>query len=141
MPGWQRRMLTTGRSEKNARMGEAHAHYRKKKRKRKNARMGEAHKNNSNNNSTLHSSQREIKAVVRSHNEERISIILKSRNTHTYTLLDIRPLSLSAYTNNSKPKITWRFTHPQPSLRKLFPTAVLTLAHAKLMTGITFIKN
>ena len=54
-----------------------------------------------NNNNILYSSQREIKAVVRSHNEEHMSIIL-SHETHTHT----PPFSQSAYTN-SKPKITW----------------------------------
>ena len=37
-----------------------------------------------NNNNTLYSSQREIKAVVRSHNEEHISVIL-SHETHAHT--------------------------------------------------------
>ena len=37
-----------------------------------------------NNNNILYSSQREIKAVVRSHNEEHISIIL-SHETHAHT--------------------------------------------------------
>jgi len=40
--------------------------------------------NNSNNKNNLHSPQREIKAVVRSHNEEHISIIL-SHETHAHT--------------------------------------------------------
>ena len=40
--------------------------------------------NNNNNNNILYSSQREIKAVVRSHNEEHISIIL-SHETHAHT--------------------------------------------------------
>ena len=37
-----------------------------------------------NNNNILYSSQREIKAVVRSHNEEHLSIIL-SHETHAHT--------------------------------------------------------
>ena len=40
--------------------------------------------NNNNNNNILYSSQPEIKAVVRSHNEERISIILR-HETHAHT--------------------------------------------------------
>ena len=40
--------------------------------------------NNNNNNNILYSSQREIKAVVHSHNEEHISIIL-SHETHAHT--------------------------------------------------------
>ena len=61
---------------------------------------GSAHvftNNNYNNNNILYSSQREIKAVVRSHNQEHISIILSHEthaHTRTYTLLDIRPLSV-----------------------------------------------
>ena len=56
-------------------------------------RAEEAHNNNSNNNNNnnnniLYSSQREIKAVVRSHNKEHISIIL-SHETHVHTHLDI----------------------------------------------------
>ena len=43
-----------------------------------------AHNNNNNNNNVLYSAQREIKAVVRSHNEEHISIIL-SHETHAHT--------------------------------------------------------
>ena len=39
--------------------------------------------NNNNNNNILYSSQREIKAFVRSHNEEHISIILSWKNTRT----------------------------------------------------------
>ena len=42
----------------------------------------------SNNNNILSSSQREIKAVVRSHNEEHISVILSHdphAHTHSYT--------------------------------------------------------
>ena len=86
-----------------------------------------------NNNNILYSSQREIKAVVRSHNEEHNNS--KSWNTRIYALLRL-PFSQSAYTS-SKPQITWnnvfsvklkrknsqiksiRFTHPQPSLKKL----------------------
>ena len=56
-----------------------------------------------NNNNILYSSQREIKDVVRSHNEEHISIILSSLNTRTYTLLDIRPLFLSLHTLIANP--------------------------------------
>ena len=60
----------------------------------------------------------------------------------------------------SKPQITWnnafsvkpkrknsqikiiRFTHPQPSLRKLSSSIdVLMHVHTQLMTGIIFIKN
>ena len=61
---------------------------------------------NNNNNSILYSSQREIKAVIRSHNEEHISIIL-SHETRTYTflLLDIRPLSLNLHTLTANPKL------------------------------------
>ena len=40
--------------------------------------------NNNNNNSILYLSQQEIKAVVRSHNEEHLSIIL-SHKTHAHT--------------------------------------------------------
>ena len=40
--------------------------------------------NNNNSNNILYSSQREIKGVVRSHTEERISIIL-SHETHAHT--------------------------------------------------------
>ena len=40
--------------------------------------------NNNNNNSIFYLSQQEIKAVVQSHNEEHISIIL-SHKTHAYT--------------------------------------------------------
>ena len=44
-----------------------------------------ANNNNSNNNNNiLYSSQREIKAVVRPHNEEHISVIL-SHETHAHT--------------------------------------------------------
>ena len=57
-----------------------------------------------NNNDILYSSQREIKAVVRSHNEERISVIL-SRETRMYTLLDICPLSLNLNTLTANPKL------------------------------------
>ena len=39
---------------------------------------------NNNNNNILYSSQREIKAVVRSHDEEHISIIL-NHETHAHT--------------------------------------------------------
>ena len=56
------------------------------------------------NNDILYSSQREFKAVVRSHNEEHISIIL-SQETRTYTLLDIRPLSLNLHTLIANPKL------------------------------------
>ena len=42
--------------------------------------------NNNNNNNRLYSSQREIKAVVRSHNEEHISIIL-NRELHAQNQL------------------------------------------------------
>ena len=54
-----------------------------------------------NNNNILYSSLREIKAVVRSHNEEHISIILNHE-----TLSHTPPFFQSAYTN-SKPKISW----------------------------------
>ena len=56
----------------------------------------------SNNNSILYSSLREIKAVVRSHNEEHNNS--KSLNTCTYTLLDICPLSLNLHTLIANPK-------------------------------------
>ena len=61
---------------------------------------------NNDNNNILYSSQREIKAVVRWHNEERISVIL-SHETHAYTLLllDIRPLSLNLHTLIANPKL------------------------------------
>ena len=63
------------------------------------------HIHNGNNiNNILYSSQQEIKAVIQSHNEEHISIIL-SRETHTYTLLDICPLSLSLHALISNPKL------------------------------------
>ena len=48
------------------------------------------------NNNILYSSQREIKAVVRSHNKERISIILR----HT------PPFSQSAYTNRNMESVS-----------------------------------
>ena len=57
-----------------------------------------------NNNNILYSSQREIKAVVRSHNEEHVSIIL-SHETRTYTLLDICPFSLNLHTLIANPKL------------------------------------
>ena len=62
--------------------------------------------NNNNNNSILYSSQREIKAVVRSHNEEHniISIILSHEthaHTHIHTLRQKPPFSRSAYTNRN----------------------------------------
>ena len=62
---------------------------------------------NNNNKDVLYSSQREIKAVVRSHNEEHISVILVTKHTHihTLTLRHTPPFSQSAYTN-SKPQIT-----------------------------------
>ena len=63
----------------------------------------------SDNNNILYSSQRKIKAVIRSHNEGHISVIL-SHETCTYTLLDIRPLSLNLHTliaNPELPGITW----------------------------------
>ena len=66
--------------------------------------------NNNNNNNILYSSQQETEAVIQSHNEEHISIILShGTHAHVYTLLllDICPLfSQSAFTN-SKPKIAW----------------------------------
>ena len=46
---------------------------------------------------------REIKAVVQSHNEEHNNS--KSLNTCTYTLLDIRPLSLNLHTLIANPDI------------------------------------
>ena len=62
--------------------------------------------NNNNNNNILYLSQREIKAVVRSHNKEHISIIL-SHETHAHNTLGyMPPFSQSAYTS-SKPKIFW----------------------------------
>ena len=57
-----------------------------------------------NNNNILYSSQREIKAVVRSHNEKTYLSNSKSLNTRTYTLLDIRPLFLSLHTLKANPK-------------------------------------
>ena len=100
-----------------------------------------------NNNNILYSSLREIKAVVRSHNEEPISIILSSLNARTY-LRHTPPFSQSAYTN-SKPKISGnnafsvkpKRKNSEPSLRKLSSTDVLMHAHTQLMTGIIFIKN
>ena len=55
-------------------------------------------------NNILYSSQREIKAVIRSHNAEHISITL-SHEIHTYTLLNIRPLSLNLHTLIANPKL------------------------------------
>ena len=59
-----------------------------------------------NNNNIFYSSQRETKAVVRSHNEEHISIIV-SHEPHAYTLLliDIRPLALNLHTLIANPKL------------------------------------
>ena len=55
--------------------------------------------NNNNNNNIFYSSLRETKAVVRSHNEERNYLDhSKSLSTRTYTLLNIRPLSLNLQT-------------------------------------------
>ena len=87
-----------------------------------------------NNNHTLYSFQQEVKAVVQLHNEEHISVIL-SHETHAHTLLDICPLSLNLHTLTANPKLPRkmlslsnqnvktqkiiRFTHPQPSRRKL----------------------
>ena len=61
-----------------------------------------------NNKNIPYLSQREIKAVVRSHNEEHISIILSHETlAHTHsTLRQTPPFSQSAYTK-SKHKITW----------------------------------
>ena len=60
------------------------------------------------NNNILYSSQRKIKTVIRSHNEEHISVIL-SHETHAhiyiYTLLDIRRLSLNLHTLIANPKL------------------------------------
>ena len=71
--------------------------------------QGRENNNNDNNNDILYSSQREIKAVVRSHNEEHISIILSHEThththsyTHIHTLRHTPPFSQSAY-SNSKP--------------------------------------
>ena len=88
------------------------------------------------------------------------------KHTHMHTLGHTPHFSQSAYTNSndlmlipSKPTITWnnaysvkekrkisikiiRFTHPQPSRRKLSSsTDVLTHAHTQLMTDIIFIKT
>ena len=61
--------------------------------------------NNSNN--ILYSSQREIKAVVRSHNEEHVSII-QSHETHAHTRSwTYAPVSLNLRTLIANPKITW----------------------------------
>ena len=56
-----------------------------------------------NNNNILYSTQREIKAVVRSHNEEHNNY--KPWNTRTYTLLDKRPLSPSLCILIANPKL------------------------------------
>ena len=91
-----------------------------------------------NNNNILYSSLREIKAVVRSHNEELYLNSSNSLNTRTYTLLVIRPLSLNLHTLTANPKFPGimlslsnqnvktqikiiRFTHPQPSLESYHP--------------------
>ena len=64
--------------------------------------------NNNNNNNILYLSLREIKAVVRSHNEKHISVIL-SHEPHAHThFLDTRPLSLNLHTLIANPKITWK---------------------------------
>ena len=66
-----------------------------------------ANHNNSNNNNILYSSQQEIKAVIRSHNEEHVSIILSHEtHAHTHSYSQTYALFQSAYTN-SKPQITW----------------------------------
>ena len=82
---------------------------------------------NNNNNNILYSSQREIKAVVWSHNEEHISIIIKSWNTRTrtYTLLDIRPICLNLHTLIANPK---------------FPGILLSLTNQNVKT-LKFNKN
>ena len=55
----------------------------------------------------LYSSQWEIKAVIRSHNEEHFSVILSHEaHTHIHTLRHTPTCSQSAY-SNSKPKMTW----------------------------------
>ena len=59
-------------------------------------------RNNNNNNNILDSPQWEIKAVVRLHNKEHISIIL-SHEPQAHTLKHTPTFSQSAYTN-SKPK-------------------------------------
>ena len=56
-----------------------------------------------NNNNVLYESQWEIKAIIRSHNEEHNNST--SRTTRTYTLLDIRPLSLALHTLIANPKL------------------------------------
>ena len=72
--------------------------------------------NSNNNNNILYSSQREIKAVVRSctltHNEELNFTYLnnsKSWNTYTYTLSDIHPLKLDVLKDR---KIYWTQASP-----------------------------
>ena len=55
-----------------------------------------------NNNNILDSSQRDIKAVVRSHNEEHISIILSHEtHSHIHTLRYAPPFSQYVYTNRN----------------------------------------
>ena len=55
-----------------------------------------------NNNNIFYSSQWEIKAVIQLHNKSLNNS--KSLNTRTYTLLDIRPLSLNLRTLIANPK-------------------------------------
>ena len=78
------------------------------KKKRNFVALGEKLVNNNNNNKNiLYSSQREIKAVVRSQNEEHNYLNnAKSLNTHIHTLRQTPPFSEYANTN-SKPKISW----------------------------------
>ena len=59
---------------------------------------------NNNNNNILYSSQLEIKAVIRSHNEEHISIIL-SHETHAHTHFLTYALSLNLHTLIANPKL------------------------------------
>ena len=59
---------------------------------------------NNNNNNILYSSQLEIKAVIRSHNEEHISIIL-SHETHAHTHFLTYALSLNLHTLIANPEL------------------------------------
>ena len=63
-----------------------------------------------NNNNTLDSSQRDIKAVVRSHNEEHISIILSHEtHTHIHTLKHTPPFSQYACTNRHSSSVAYQY--------------------------------
>ena len=74
-------------------------------------RLPELHNNNSNN--ILYSSQQEIKAVVRSHNEEHIISISYETHTHThsYSQTCIHPLKLQALVYDILPSTTAIFSY------------------------------